>query len=200
LRVNGKHQRPWPREAKRCLSARRLSRHSSPAISKGACWRMRPWGGSLRAHDRGEKRPRQFLLPDYGGDRRSDEIQADIVSLKNMAIRERLLSPQSSSRPKQEHQNNRPNNTPADPCDVGVSRLPFENLLMNGHQECPSLSLTSILQIVASFCQIFSAAAAMPVTRRRKDHYRKFSSSWIGAARAARSHAIMARELAVAFR
>src|SRR5208283_1400464 len=83
-----------------------------------------------------------------------------------MAILERLLSPQSSSRPKQEHQNNRPNNTPADPCDVRVSRLPFENLLMNGHQEC--LSLTSILQVVASFCQIFSAAAAMPVTRRRK--------------------------------
>ena len=51
---------------------------------------------------------------------------------------------------------------------------------MNSHQECPSLSLTSILQIVASFCQIFSAAAAMPVTRRRKDHYRKFSSSCIG--------------------
>src|SRR5271166_2992708 len=75
-----------------------------------------------------------------------------------MAILERLLSPQSSSRPKQEHQNNRPNNTPADPCDVRVSRLPFENLLMNGHQEC--LSLTSILQVVASFCQIFSAATA----------------------------------------
>ena len=34
---------------------------------------------------------------------------------------------------------------------------------MNGHQEC--LSLTSILQVVASFCQIFSAAAAMKVRR-----------------------------------
>ena len=95
-------------------------------------------------------------------------------------FRLKCLSPQSSSRPKQEHQNNRPNNTPADPCDVRVSRLPFENLLMNGHQECPSLSSTGILQIGASFCQIFSAAAAMPVTRRRKDHYRKFSSSCIG--------------------
>jgi|ERR1035437_8975109 hypothetical protein len=107
-----------------------------------------------------------------------------------MAIRERLLSPQSSSRPKQEHQNNRPNNTPADPCDVRVSRLPFENLLMNGHQECPSFSSTGILQIVASFCQIFSAAAAMPVTRRRKDHYRKFSSSCIGGRGGAKPRAL----------
>jgi hypothetical protein len=110
-----------------------------------------------------------------------------------MAIRERLLSPQSSSRPKQDRQNNCPNNTPADPCDVRVSRLPFENLLMNGHQECPSLSSTGILQIVASFCQIFSAAAAMPVTCRRKDHYRKFSSSCALAARVARSQTIFDR-------
>ena len=35
--------------------------------------------------------------------------------------------------------NDRPNNTPADPCDVRVSRLPFENFLMNDHQECPRL-------------------------------------------------------------
>jgi hypothetical protein len=27
--------------------------------------------------------------------------------------------------PKEEHQNNRPNNTPTNPSDVGVSRLPF---------------------------------------------------------------------------
>ncbi len=45
----------------------------------------------------------------------------------------RLLSPQGS-RPKQEHQNNSPNNTPADPCNVRVSGLPLENLLMNCHR------------------------------------------------------------------
>ena len=58
--------------------------------------------------------------------------------------RQRLLSPHRS-RPPQDHQNNRPNDTPADPCDVGVSRLPFENLLMDGHQECSGL--TAALQI-----------------------------------------------------
>jgi hypothetical protein len=71
---------------------------------------------------------------------------------------QRLLSHQSS-RPKQDHQNNRPNNTPADPCDVRVSSLPFEYLLMDGHQECPCLSLTSMLEMVASFSQIFSILA-----------------------------------------
>jgi hypothetical protein len=30
---------------------------------------------------------------------------------------------------------------------------------MDGHQECPSLTLTSMLQMVASFCQIFSILA-----------------------------------------
>jgi hypothetical protein len=48
-------------------------------------------------------------------------------------------SPQSSRRPKHQHQNNRPNNTPSNPCDVRVSCLPFENFLMNDHQECPRL-------------------------------------------------------------
>src|SRR5271166_5084285 len=51
-----------------------------------------------------------------------------------------LLSPHCS-RPKQDYQNDRPNNTPADPCDVRMSRLPFENLLMDGHWKCPRLSL-----------------------------------------------------------
>lgn len=54
------------------------------------------------------------------------------------------LSPRNSSRPNQERQNNRPNNTPADPRDVRVSRLPFENFLMNGHQESPNLCLEPI--------------------------------------------------------
>src|SRR5664279_5475330 len=43
--------------------------------------------------------------------------------------------PQSSRRPKQQHQNNRPNNTPSNPCDVRVGCLPFQNSLMNAHQE-----------------------------------------------------------------
>jgi len=45
------------------------------------------------------------------------------------------LSARNSSRPNQERQNNRPNNTPADPRDVRVGRLPFENFLMNRHQQ-----------------------------------------------------------------
>src|SRR5665647_661398 len=43
--------------------------------------------------------------------------------------------PQSSRRPKQQHQNNRPNNTPSNPCDVRVGCLPFQNSLMNAPQE-----------------------------------------------------------------
>jgi len=35
--------------------------------------------------------------------------------------------------PEQDCQNDRPNNAPADPRDVWVSRLPFEDLLMDGH-------------------------------------------------------------------
>ena len=57
-----------------------------------------------------------------------------------MRKRRHPLSPRNSSRPNQERQNNRPNNTPADPRDVRVSHLPFENFIMNGHQEsCHSL-------------------------------------------------------------
>jgi hypothetical protein len=37
--------------------ARKPSRPHWHAISKGVCWRMRSWRGSLRSHDRGEKRP-----------------------------------------------------------------------------------------------------------------------------------------------
>jgi hypothetical protein len=58
--------------------------------------------------------------------------------------RRRPRSPRNSSRPNQECQNNRPNNTPADPRDVRVSRLPFENFLMNSHQELPNLCLEPI--------------------------------------------------------
>src|SRR5690349_19764245 len=62
---------------------------------------------------------------------------ADFVRLLIRATkrRRRPLSPSNSSRPNQERQNNRPNNTPADPRDVGMGRLTFENFLMNGHQE-----------------------------------------------------------------
>ena len=35
--------------------------------------------------------------------------------------------------PEQECQNDRPNDAPADPRDVWVSRLPFEDFLMDGH-------------------------------------------------------------------
>src|SRR6185312_16713530 len=45
-------------------------------------------------------------------------------------------SPQISRRPKHQDQNNRPNNTPSNPCYVWVSCLPFENSLMNDHREC----------------------------------------------------------------
>ena len=45
-------------------------------------------------------------------------------------------------RPKEKHQNNRPNNTPTNPSDVGVSCLPFQNSLMNGHQEYSNLFLS----------------------------------------------------------
>ena len=58
-----------------------------------------------------------------------------------LSRRQRLLSPHSS-RPKQDQQNHRSDNTPPDPCDVRVSRLPFENLLVDGHQECPPLPPT----------------------------------------------------------
>jgi hypothetical protein len=56
------------------------------------------------------------------------------------------MSPRNSSRPNQKRQNNRPNNTPADPRDVRVSRLPFENFLMNGHNNLPTLCLEPIFQ------------------------------------------------------
>jgi hypothetical protein len=37
------------------------------------------------------------------------------------------------SRPEQNGKNNHPNNAPPNPCDVGVSRLPFEDFFMDGH-------------------------------------------------------------------
>jgi hypothetical protein len=36
-------------------------------------------------------------------------------------------------RPEQDSQNDRPNDAPADPSDVWVSRLPFEDLFMDSH-------------------------------------------------------------------
>jgi hypothetical protein len=47
----------------------------------------------LLPHDRGERRPDKIPLPDYGGDRRSDEIQADIVSLKYGNSRTTFVTP-----------------------------------------------------------------------------------------------------------
>ena len=73
--------------------------------------------------------------------------------------RQQLLSPHSS-RPKKDHQNDRPDDTPADPCDVRVSRLPFENLLMEGHQECSVL--TPALQIGPSSRHFHSGVLDKP--------------------------------------
>jgi hypothetical protein len=50
---------------------------------------------------------------------------------------------EGSRRPKQQHQNNRPNNTPSNPCDVRVGYLPFQNSLMNVHQEYSACELFS---------------------------------------------------------
>ncbi len=37
------------------------------------------------------------------------------------------------TRPEQNYKNDQPNDAPADPCDVRVSCLPFEDFLMDGH-------------------------------------------------------------------
>src|SRR5665647_712827 len=39
------------------------------------------------------------------------------------------------------HQNNRPNNTPTNPSDVGVSRLPFQDSLVKSQHVYPNLFL-----------------------------------------------------------
>jgi hypothetical protein len=43
------------------------------------------------------------------------------------------------SRPKEKHQHDSPNDTPYSPSDVGVFRLPFQDLFVKGHDEYPRL-------------------------------------------------------------
>ena len=50
--------------------------------------------------------------------------------VKPLAIESCLTAP---PRPEQNCKNDHPNGAPADPCDVRVSRLPFEDFLMDGH-------------------------------------------------------------------
>jgi hypothetical protein len=52
----------------------------------------------------------------------------------------------ASSRPEQNCQNDHPNDTPANPCDVRMSCLPFEDFLMDGHYCNAPNSLTRRLK------------------------------------------------------
>jgi hypothetical protein len=65
---------------------------------------------------------------------RSAEFDATIA-LFSVARRDRPLAAflSAPAGPEQDCQNDRPNDAPADPRDVWVSRLPFENRLMDGH-------------------------------------------------------------------
>ena len=94
-----------------------------------------------------------------------------------LSRRQQLLSPHSS-RPKKDHQNNRPDNTPADPCDVRVSCLPFENLLMDGHQECSVL--TPALQIgPSSVFSILVFATSLSVSHMLRTGSRRWRDASI---------------------
>jgi len=83
---------------------------------------------------------------------RNRELLASIVSalIDNgmfSATASQMGSPRSFQ--KAHSPNNRPDNTPADPRDGRMSGLPFENFLMNGHNNLPT------------FCSIFGQTGCM---------------------------------------
>ena len=67
----------------------------------------------------------------------------------------------ASSRPEQNCQNDHPNDTPADPCDVRMSCLPFEDFLMDGHYCNAPNSLTRRLKAPNSTFRLANGTSAL---------------------------------------
>ena len=68
-----------------------------------------------------------FGLEDHGRPYPALKREHDLAARE---IRAFLSAP---PRPEQDCKNDQPNDAPANPCDVRVSRLPFEDFLMDAH-------------------------------------------------------------------
>jgi hypothetical protein len=128
----------WPCRRKSTAEGTAIP-HASSSLSGRGSRRVAGRGYPNRAPGYARVSPRR--RSDCGPDRVSQVPRALIVRMiHGLPPRDRLLSPRKS-RPNQEQQYNHPNNAPTDPCEVGMSHLPFENFLMNGHGHRPGSSI-----------------------------------------------------------
>jgi hypothetical protein len=92
-----------------------------------------------------------------------------------------FLSPQCP-RPEQDRQHNRPDNAPANPRNVRMSRLPFENALMDGHRWRPCLqSAVADTHAIFSLPALRTSVKVSQSTRPRWCAGRQSSNSYLPA-------------------
>lgn len=99
---------------------------------KGAKMRQKA-GTQTASAEQVVKDIRRATRKQYGAE---EKIRIVLVMLDLWTLVE-LVTSKGSRRPKQQQQDDSPNNTPSNPCDVRVGCLPFQNFLMNDHRNTP---------------------------------------------------------------